>query len=363
VLTKNPTYTEFNQAFDGSPLPGPDTWTITIVEDQNAELALCSTGQCSVYYPDTLDEVAAMQEAVTSGTIPGTFLPEIGPGSLTDYLFFNFNNTNPCKSEMFRNTSFRQAINSMIDRQALIDAALGGLGVPGYDYLNEASAPFDAPALRDQPFEFSPERGVELLNSIGFTELDGDGVLTNPDTGCRVEFDIQYNAGNNRRAQEALVMSQTAIEYGVKINPKEVTVEVWGDSWGGTALPRAHDFDAQIGALVGGDIDNPAGENVFRLASNLNGWNKSKADAQPWEILMDRLTVEMGETLDLEERIAVFEERANLMREQLPLIPLISPSFHFYHNMGNVWPEDKLDSTSIQAPYRPGGSRGELTAP
>jgi peptide/nickel transport system substrate-binding protein len=363
VLTKNPTYAEFNQAFDGSPLPGPDTWTITIVEDQNAQLALCSTGQCSVYYPPNLDAVAAMQEAVSSGTIPGTFLPDIGPTALTDYLFFNFNNTDTCKREMFRNSTFRQAINTMIDRQALVDAALGGLGFPGYDYNNQASAPFDAPALRDQPFEFNPERGVELLNTIGFTELGDDGVLVNPDTGCRVAFNIQYNAGNNRRAQEALVMSQTAAEYGVSITPREVTVEVWGDSWSGTALPRAHDFDAQIGALVGGDIDNPSGDNVFRIASNLNGWNKSKADAQPWEILMDRLTVQMNETLDLNERIATYEERANLMREHLPLIPLVSPSFHFYHNMGNVWPEDRLDATSIQDPYRPGGGRGELTAP
>lgn len=363
VLTKNPTYTEFNQAFDGSPLPGPDTWTITIVEDRNAELALCSTGQCSLYYPTTLDEVAAMQEAVSSGTIQGTFLPEIGAGSLTDFMFFNFNNTDTCKSEMFRNTSFRQAINFMIDRQALIDAAVGGLGVAGYDYQSESAAPFDAPQLREQPFEFSPEQGISLLNSIGFTELGDDGVLTNPETGCRVEFDVQYNSGNNRRAQEALVMSQTAAEYGVKINPKEVTIEVWGDAWGGTALPRAHDFDAQIGGLAGGDLDNPAGENVLRIAANLNGWNKSKADAQPWEILMDRLTVDMSKTLDLQGRVDIYNQRAEIMREQLPLIPLVSPSFHFYHNMGNVWPEDKMDSNSIQSPYRPGGSRSELTVP
>jgi peptide/nickel transport system substrate-binding protein len=361
TLTKNPVYAEFNQAADGSPLPGPDTWVINIVADRNAELALCSTGQCSFYYPTTLDEVAAMQEAVTNGTIAGQFLPEIGPGSFTDFLFYNFNNTDICKAEMFKNSTFRQAMNALIDRQALIDAAVGGLGVAGYDYQTEAARPFDAPTLRDQPFEFNPERGVELLASIGFTEMGDDGVLVNPDTGCRAEFNIQWNAGNNRRAQEALVISQTAAEYGVKINPTEVSVEVWGDAWSGTQLPRAHDFDAQIGALVGGDIDNPAGDNVLRIASNLNGWNKSKADAQPWEILMDRLTVQMNAELDLAKRVELYNERAQIMREHLPLTPLLSPSFHFYSNMGNVWPVEAMDSNSIQSPYRPGGSRGELT--
>jgi peptide/nickel transport system substrate-binding protein len=363
VMEKNPVYGEFTQAADGTPLPGPDEWIITITADNNAELALCSTGQCSFYYPDTLDEVAAMQEAVTNGTIAGEFYPEIGPGSFTDYMFFNFNNTDTCKREMFRNTTFRQAINAMIDRQALIDAALGGLGVPGYDYNSEAAAPFDAPALRDQPFEFNPEKGVELLGSIGFTEMGEDGVLTNPSTGCRAEFNIQWNAGNNRRAQEALVMSQTVAEYGVKINPTEVSVEVWGDSWSGNALPRAHDFDAQIGALVGGDIDNPSGPNVFRIASNLNGWNKSKADAQPWEILVDRLTGQMEGEFDLDKRIAIYEERAGILREQLALIPLLSPSFHFYHNMSNTFPLEAMDSNSIQSPYNPGGLRDALALP
>lgn len=361
VLKKNPVFAEFAKAHDGSPLPGPDEWIITIVADRNAELALCSTGQCSFYYPTTLDEVAAMQNAVSSGIIQGTFLPEIGPGSFTDYLFYNFNNTNQCKREMFTSTVFRQAINMMIDRDALIDAALGGLGVAGYDYSTAASKPFDAAFL--DPFEFNPERGVAMLATLGFTQMGSDGVLVNPSTGCRVEFDVQYNAGNNRRAQEALVMQQTAAAYGVKINPKEVSLEVWGDSWTGTSMPRAHDFDAQIGALVGGDVDNPSGINVFRLASNLNGWNKDKLAAKPWEILVDRLTVQMDAELDLDKRVEIYNQRALIMREQLPLTPLISPSFHFYHNMGNVWPVEALDSNSIQGPYRPGGSRSELTLP
>ena len=56
-----------------------------------------------------------------------------------------------------------------------------------------------------------------------------------------------------------------------------------------------------IGALVGGDVDNPSGINVFTLASNLNGWNKSTTDVQPWEILMDRQTRDMNQELDLDE--------------------------------------------------------------
>ena len=361
VLEKNPQYGEFVQAADGSPLPGPDTWTVTITEDENAQLALCTTGQCSFYYPTNVDQVRAIQQAVQSGSVPGEFIPNIGPGSLTDYLFYNFNNTDECKANMFQDERFRQAVNLMIDREALINAALGGLGVAGYDYNTEASAPFDASFL--EPFEYSPEQGVALLNEMGFTETGSDGVLQNPETGCRVAFDLQYNDGNDRRAQEALVIAQTAAPFGVSINPRAVSTEVWGDSWAGTELPRPHDFDAQIGALVGGDVDNPSGINVFPLASNLNGWNKSRKDVKPWEILIDRQTRDMDLELDLDARVEIYNRRAEVMRQYLPLTPLISPSFHFYNNMGNIWPEEVLDSISIQSPYRPGNYRQNVIAP
>jgi peptide/nickel transport system substrate-binding protein len=363
AFRKNPFYGEFVEAADGSPLPGPDEWVVTITEDRNAQLARCATGQCSFYYPATLDEVAAMQGALDSGSIEGTLLAELGPNTTTDYLFYNFNNTTICKAQLFRSTAFRQAINFLIDRQALIDAALGGLGFAGYDYQSAAAAPFDAPFLRARPFEFDPERGVQLLNALGFTELAEDGVLMNPDTGCRVDFDIQWNAGNTRRAQEVEIIRQTAIDYGVKINPKEVPSEWWNNAWRGTQLPRAFDFDAQIGALVGGDVDNPSGINVFPVAANLNGWNKSRADAQPWEILLERLSNQMNQELDLEARVEIYNERALLLRQHLPLTPLVSLPFNFYFNMGNVYPLDKMDAKSIEGPYYPGADRALLTTP
>lgn len=361
VLTKNPRYGEFVRAADGSPATGPDTWTVTLTEDENAELALVTTGQASFYWPTSLDQVRAVRDAVDGGTIPGAFYPNIGPDTLVDFFFYNFNNTDPCKRAMFRERAFRQAISSLIDRQALIDAALGGLGFAAKDWQSEAAAPFNAPELPD--FEYNPNAGVELLRSVGFTELGGDGVLQNPETGCRAEFTLQYNAGNNRRAQEVLVISQTLAPYGVKVNPREVSTEIWTGAWEGTSVPRPYDFDAMMGGLAGGDIDNPSFDNGLRVASILNGWNKDKASAEPWELTMDRLTVRMNNTLDLGERVALYNERAALMREYLPLTPLISPAFHFYHNLSNVWPEEALDATSIENPYRPGSFRETQMAP
>ena len=288
----------------------------------------------------------------------------IGPSGSVDFITYNFNNTNECKADMFREPRFRQAMAIMIDRDALVQAAVGGLGFPAKDWNSTASAPFDAATL--EPFEYDPERGVELLGSIGFTDLNRDGILTNPDTGCTVEFDLQFNSGNERRGQQALVISQTMAPYGVQVNVREVDVSIWVDSIVGDldydeTGERTADYDAQIWGLAGGDIDNPSFDNGLRINTNLNSWNKSATDVEAWEILMDQLTVQMNETLDLDARVALYNERAELMRRYLPMTPLISPAFHFYTNLGNTWPQDALDANSIESPYRPGGFRTHLT--
>jgi hypothetical protein len=69
----------------------------------------------------------------------------------------------------------------------------------------------------------------------------------------------------------------------------------------------------------------------------------------------------MDETLDISARVDIFKQRAELMREYLPLTPLIAQSFHFYENVGNDWPKDKLDAVSIQSPYNPGTLRENMT--
>ncbi len=360
VLVKNPHFGDYVQAADGSPLPGPGRWVVSLTQDQNAELSLVITGQVSFYWPINLDQVRAVKQAVDAGQIGGTFYPNLSPSTSVDFITYNFNSTDSCKRDMFRATEFRTAISDMIDRDALVQAALGGLGFPAQAMTTQAIDPFVTP-LPD--FEFQPQQGVDLLKSIGFTATDADGVLVNPDSGCRAEFDLQFNSGNNRRGQEALVISQTAAQYGVKINPREVSTDIWQDSILGDTLPRKVDYDAQVWGLSGGDVDNPSSANVLPVGTNLNAWDKDPATAMDWEKRIGDLTRQMDQTLDLQKRVALFQQRGELMRQYLPLTPLVAQSFHFYDNLANVWPEGKLDSVSIQSPYRPGNFRENVISP
>jgi peptide/nickel transport system substrate-binding protein len=360
VLEPNPVFNDFVQTADGSPVPGAGSWVVTQTADQNAELSLVVTNQVSFYWPTTLDQVRAVQEAVTNGTIDVNFYPNISPSTSVDFITYNFNSTDTCKSDMFRERDFRRAMSLLMDREAMVQAAVGGLGFAAKHQNTDVINPFTSEVA---DFEFSPTRALELLAGIGFTETDSDGVLLNPDSGCRVEFDLQFNSGNERRGQLALVAAQTAAEYGVKINPREVSTQIWVDSITGTTMPRTVDYDAQVWGLSGGDPDNPSSRNVLRIASNLNSWNKDSGNVEAWELLMDQLTVQMDQTLDLAQRVEVYQERSALMREWLPLTPLIAQSFHFYENLANDWPTDALNAVSIQSPYNPANFRENLALP
>ena len=365
VLVKNPVYGQQVLAADGSPVPGPDSWNVTLVKDANQVLSRAITAQSDFYWPVDLDQVKAVRDAIDKGNIHGDLYANIGPSTAVDFITYNSNNTDTCKAVMFRNVYFRRAVSIMIDREALVNAALGGLGYPAKDWNTVAARPFDAPGL--ELFVFDPEQGVKLLHNIGFTQKDAEGVLMNPENGCKVAFDLQYNSGNNRRGQEAQVIAQTLAPYGVKINPREVSTQIWSDSIVGTAADfdpakgRKVDYDAQIWGLAGGDIDNPSFPNGLKPGTNLNAWNKSKTDLQPWETLMGQYTTEMDSELDLQKRVQLYDERAALMREWLPLTPLISQAFSFYTDLGNTMPRSALDANSIQSPYSPGNGRELLT--
>lgn len=359
VLERNPFYGEAVRAADGSPLPGPDSWLFLEFHDRNAALAATLTGQLDVFQPASLDEVQAIRRALGRGSIRGRLYTNLGPETWVGFLTYNFNHTDACKRELFRSTDFRQAVSLMIDRQAIVRAVLGGLGFPAGNFTSAAARPFDAPHL--PPLPFDPPLGVQKLHEIGLSELGEDGVLYNPENGCRAEFGVMFVADEGLGELQVQVISQTLEPHGVKVNPQGVSPEIWAAAISGTGLPRAYNSDAILWGLTSGDLDNPSFSNGLRIGAELNAWNKSKTDVQPWEILLDRLSAQIDETLDLEARVALFNERASLMRDFLPLTPLASPGFHMYLNVGNVWPERAMDAFSLED--NPGNFPANVMAP
>ena len=95
------------------------------------------------------------------------------------------------KAKLLRERDFRRALSLAIDRQTIIDAVYNGVGHPAHPDPGPES-PFSSPYYRYRFVEYDPERANDLLDGIGLTRRDGDGMRTLPD-GTRLTFYIDFS--------------------------------------------------------------------------------------------------------------------------------------------------------------------------
>ena len=81
------------------------------------------------------------------------------------------------RQELLQTAEFRQALSLAINRQAVIDAEFNGIGTPAQLDPGPGS-PFTDARLRQAWTDFDPERANQLLDSIGLTNRDGEGMRT-----------------------------------------------------------------------------------------------------------------------------------------------------------------------------------------
>lgn len=95
------------------------------------------------------------------------------------------------KAEFLRERDFRRALSLAIDRQTIIDSLYSGVGYPAHPDPGPES-PFSSPEFRFGFVDFDPQRADKLLDGIGLTRRDHEGMRTLPD-GSRLTFYIDFS--------------------------------------------------------------------------------------------------------------------------------------------------------------------------
>lgn len=95
------------------------------------------------------------------------------------------------KADLLKQRDFRIALSQAINRQKIIDSIYNGVGTPAQIDPGEGSH-FANPTLRNAYIEFDPEHANALLDSLGLTQRDSEGMRTLPD-GQRMSWYIDYN--------------------------------------------------------------------------------------------------------------------------------------------------------------------------
>jgi len=318
ILERNPHYWKVDPA--GRSLPYLDEVVFLLVPSEDAQVIRFKAGET-----DLISRLNAENFDVLAGeAAPRRYrLEDLGPGLEYTFLFFNLNDLADGKPAMsakqawFREIAFRQAVSAALDRAGMVRLVSRGRGTPLATHVTPGNRLWVNRAVL--PPKRSLDRARDLLARAGFSLKDG---ALRSAAGAPVEFTIVTNAANAARVQLATIVQDDLRELGMKVQVVPLENRALLDR-----VFQSHDYEAAVMALASGDVD-PNGEiNVWLSSGPTHLWHLGQAQpATPWEKEIDEGMRRQLVTLDPQERKRLYDRVQELVAENLPLIPLISPN-------------------------------------
>ena len=317
VFRRNPSYWLRDDA--GNRLPYLDEVIQTIVPDLEAELAAFRSGASDVH--GVLGEEFAQLDPLQGEE--NFTIHRRGPAFGTTFLGFNMNPGRdpetgesyvaPEKLKWFQNGAFRQAVAHSIDKDAIIEDVLHGLGYPQWASVSPAAGDFHNPDVRR--YEYDVDEANKILDGLGWTDSDGDGIRED-DTGNTIEFSLVTNGVSNAvrgQVTEIIEAGLRKIGIGAVYEPVEFGELV-------SQLTSSYDWEAMVIGFTGGP-DPFGGINFWHSSETLHLWNPGQAQpATDWEAEIDDLYVRGSQELDHDRRVEIYHRAQEVAAENVPII-------------------------------------------
>jgi peptide/nickel transport system substrate-binding protein len=348
-LKRNPHY--WRRDDKGFPLPYLEEHRIRITADRKIQRELFLAGETLIYNP-LLDEVEELVEASHRLDIA---VEEIGLDTGAVFLTFNRNparpNASPKKgptSKWFKDRRFLLAIAHSIDKGAIVEQTLYGLGIPAISYISPANQRFHDTEIVD--YTYDPKVARKILDDAGYTLADGATVRSDAE-GNRVEFDLTTNAGNAMRMRTCaiLVENLAAVGIGVRFHALE-----FADLF--EKLDSSYDWDTALLGYTGG-IDPSSSENLLRSSGGLHIWHpRQTIPATTWEAEIDGLLEAGSRQLDFAQRREIYNRIQEVLHAELPMIQIARPKLFAAYSTElrdfrpTAWGVDRPEELSIAEP-------------
>lgn len=254
----------------------------------------------------------------------GYQMRDAGPGLEWNFLVFNLNQLpasasteRKARQSNFLRKSFRQAVSAAIDRQALVRMVYQGLATA---LATPVAGGNKLWIDRNLP---APVRSVaharELLSTDGY-RWAGDGGLLDPQ-GRHVEFSIIVSSGNPERLECATLIEDDLKQLGIQAEIVPLEMRSILDR-----VTRTYDYDAAMMSMSAGDADPNPDLNSWLSSGASHWWHPSEpSPATAWESQIDALMRRQLVTRAYPDRKRLYDQVQELLMENLPLIPLVSP--------------------------------------
>jgi peptide/nickel transport system substrate-binding protein len=257
-----------------------------------------------------------------------------GPAFGTRFISFNLNKgknkgrplVDPIKSRWFNTVAFRQAVAHAINRQALINNLLRGIGELQNSPIDVQSPYYLSPKEGLKVYDYNLERAKELLLEAGFKYNDKNQLLDAD--GNRVRFIMLSPAGSGSTDAIGSQIKEDLSKIGIQVDLQPLAFNVITDK-----LYNSKEWDCYLGALSGA-IEPNQGANVWLPEGNLHTFNLASQPGQApitgrevydWEKEIASLYIKGAQEFDEAKRKAIYGETQRISQEYLPYIYLFNP--------------------------------------
>jgi peptide/nickel transport system substrate-binding protein len=230
-------------------------------------------------------KAAGPQMPVHAAVLPG-FRLEASYQYGVNFFYINFHN--PVYGPVFRQLYFRQALQYLVDQNAIIADTMGGYGYPTTGPVpDEPPTRWLSPAQRGQgPYPFSIAKAKSLMTSHGWTEINGIDTCTRPGVaagdcgagikgGLRLSLNLTFAALGQQSAQ-ATIYAADAARAGIRL-----AGSYYGETLAGEPTPCSGPACTwemlDFGGWTYSPDYAPTGEDLFLTGSGLNVGSYSSA--------------------------------------------------------------------------------------
>jgi peptide/nickel transport system substrate-binding protein len=322
TLVRNPNSWRFDPR--GTQLPYVDRLEYLIIQGSAAQIAQFRAGSLDTApitggdFPDLKrQEVAGAKFKVLKG---------VGLNSPPYHWTFNYDAKDPDLQKVFRDLRFRQAMQSALNRDRIIDQVFNGLAsLPGHGVAPISDWYFDT---RKYLGEFDLKAAAASLDAMNLRDTDNDGVR-NLSAGKQLEFTLTHAADQQVVVNMATIVQNDLKQIGVKVNLQGIQASTV------LATGRAGNFDSIIGTF-GDQPDPQLRKDIWQPGGALHYWKRSvqpvKEGGEPnfklmtgWERRIWQIFADAEKLGDQNKRKALYDEWQVLFAKYMPVILIVKP--------------------------------------
>jgi peptide/nickel transport system substrate-binding protein len=300
ALVRNEDYHWGPPVFGNQGAPYLERLEFPVIPDAASQMAALETGEIDLVFVNEPSTIVSLEQN------PDVTVDDVIMNSLV-YLGFN------CAKPPFDEATVRRAIAMAVDKNQVLETALGGVGKVAFSPLSPSLPGFD-PNLQDLELPYDLEASSAQLENAGFTQGE-DGVWSrSAGANSEVSLDHLVLLTSTRAPNEeiAVVLQNNLQQLGI-------TVEIQAlDARAASAAASKGEYDLMLWRYDWSDSDVL---NSYLNSSRIGSTNRNAYSNPQLDSLLESALQEVDDAA----RDKLYSDAQKLLMQDLPWLPLYVP--------------------------------------